>query len=523
MRERWVVCVLLYCLTLGNAAPMVAQQAPPEDGATQSTSDTAPPSDDAAADGTVDDATGTTDDAPDTGRSTGREPPLVGDMREAVRTGQSHLMSLDFGDENGIFYMVGAGLLAYFILVSIFLFVWRRARKPMFWKEGTELALGEGRWTLDIGFAIRRKVEAWAELQISRVEPQGVLAELACLMGSEIRGRLSQGSVVKVRLGKLEPRKFWQRSEMDSLGLGFELIQPRDQAVSVDVEVKIEYVIGRKRDTGGQFRATLGFEPSDPFALARAAASLPEPPPIDPLADLDPSLPAGLPDLPAPPAPLAGLPEPGAPVAAPDPTALRDLKQAQYSLDKRLEALESAADGAQATAGSAADESLRPQLEALETRLEHVLNEGQQRIDQRLSELEARVTAGGASGDFDPRLVDRMLQDFEQKFRTTLQVREEEVERRLQALETRGLESQGGGGGGLDEAAIAALRQESRATEQRLVADMRENIQILAKSIRHAGSQINQLNATVNDVMQRFVNIERRVADLDQKVNATDG
>ena len=74
-----------------------------------------------------------------------------------------------------------------------------------------------------------------------------------------------------------------------------------------------------------------------------------------------------------------------------------------------------------------------------------------------------------------------------------------------------------------EDAALEAIRGEMRSTEQRLVSDMRENIQVLASGLQGLRTQLTQLNASVNDLMQRFVNIERRVAQHEQRIERLGG
>ena len=144
--------------------------------------------------------------------------------------------------------------------------------------------------------------------------------------------------------------------------------------------------------------------------------------------------------------------------------------------------------------GDAEIESVWRELQALEQRLTTA-------VAQRLTDLESQV--GQTSSPADGALFQRALDDLEQR-----------LTRELAARPAAGPDGAG---------ASDALKDEMRSLEQRLVSDLRENIQVLANSLRGLRTELTALNTSVNDLMQRFVNIERRVAQHEQRIEGLDG
>lgn len=542
--KRWtrpdlVRLVVLALFLLAVATATSAQEGePPDSQQTAQGEETGPQ--DPAVDASGDPAA-EGDETPEGDEAVDRSANIFTPIQRFLRPGQSHLMALD--DEPGWISAVAIGLglvAAYLAIISVVLFVWRRARKPSFWKQNLEEIQGEGRWQCQVAYDIRRKVDAMLELKISQVEPSDASPQLACLVGDTIKGRIATGSTVKIGFPHLRPRNFWQGEHLERIGVGFELIQPRDRKVTIHLDCRVEYAIRKRKSTGGIFEVALEFAPTaDTLGRLLAHRDL-----MDDDEGSDPDLPQrpkGIDDtaavrvLAADLSGFAAAQDPGADAAFSGFSELDDLRRNLEIHDQRLQLLEgdenalppigdsphleplrreiAASEGrllaelegrlAQSGSGSKAQEieSVWRELQSLEQRLTQAVGERLQSIDERLTSMPSPA---------DGTLLQRAIDDLEQRLTNDI--------RRLGQLAEAS-----GGQGGVDPAALDTVRSEMRSTEQRLVSDMRENIQVLASGLQGLRVQLTNLNTSVNDLMQRFVNFERRIAQHEQRIERLEG
>lgn len=318
-----------------------------------------------------------------------------------------------------------------------------------------------------VAYAIRRKIDAEVTLQMVKVEPAGSGVQLAYLVEGEIKGRLGEGGEAKVRFASLKPKSFWQSDQQDSIAIGFELIQPRDKKITLHLDVRAEYRIGKKSGVAGLFQEALSFAPSmvgkTLEVLEDASPSVFETPSGMPVGGLDDTGGLGYPSMPA-------VGQVG------DPAAVHQLRLQQGELEQRLHLMES-----RFLSESAPTDDLERRLMDLE------------------NHLESLPTALGV-GDL-PQLKGRLQQ----------------VEDQCAALRASSEPSTGSQGTAASEvsaAEVAALRREMRAAEERAANALRENLQVVVKNMKGLRHELTQLNTAVNDMMQRFVNSERRLADV---------
>jgi hypothetical protein len=184
-------------------------------------------------------------------------------FREQQRhlTGSKEDASLPLGG------ILALSLVVYLLIVFGTLTFWRRSHTPTFRQQRLEQIQGVGRWTCTIAYATRRKLDAKIELRITRVEPEGTAAELACLVDDQIKGRISPDAAAFLEFPNLKPKSFWQKDEQEVIPLGFELIQPRDHNITLHIEGRVEYSIGSRKGHGGDIRQVLEFKPAKENSL----------------------------------------------------------------------------------------------------------------------------------------------------------------------------------------------------------------------------------------------------------------
>lgn len=448
-------CWLLAASSLAQAPP-AGQGAGSQDGADRPAAaepgETAPGEDGDAGD------TQTVDGAATPKRS------VLSEFQRVMRTRQSHLNENDEGGA-GIGGTVAVLAVAYVAIVLAVLAFWRRARDPKVWRLRTEPVQGEGRWLTHLAYAIRRKSDVEVTLTMAKVEPAGCGVQLAYLVDDEIKGRLSEGSEGKVSFAALKPKSFWQSDQRDSFAIGFELIQPRDRKISLHLDLRTDFRIGKKRGLAGISQELLVFEPSflarnrDLMADDASAAFSSGQHRLDPGGGLGNLLDdtGGLGGV----APVAS---PGAPTTT-SASQIEQLRSQQGELEQRLHLLE-----ARFLSESAPLEDVEHRLRVLETKLDAMPERTagtSQETEQRLQQLESQVLTGAMQP--------------------------------------------------ADEASTE-LRQEMRAAEERAAKALRENLQVVVKNMKGLRGELTQLNTAVNDMMQRFVNSERRVAEIARRL-----
>ena len=346
-----------------------------------------------------------------------REEGVLSGAWRALRAQQRHLT----GSQEDAGLPLG-GILALFLVLYILVVLgvltsWRRAHTPTFRAQRAEEMGGSGRWLSTIAYTVRRRVDARLELRMTGVEPEGTAAELAYLVDGQIKGRLGPGAEAHLDFPGLRPKSFWQKDQQEVIPLGFELIQPRERAITVHIEGRVEYTVGSRKGTGGELRQVLKFTPAVVGGFLGlkpaegATADTVEAPSVDSTQFGEPAV-----------MPLA------APVSSPGTSA-------SATLDSSVQLADRAAESANLAA-------------------------------------------------------ERALSNLEEFGR-----RREEIDRRLSALEARGESSSGGGGRGRDH--------EIKALEERLGADLRENIQAVMAQVDDLRSEISSLRALIGDLAQR--------------------
>ncbi len=474
----WLKLWILGCaLTAGVSFAQAPPPEPPPDDAT--------PSGVASNEGAADEV-GELDGAED---ATAPRRSVLSEFQRMLRTDQSHLTEDGGGSGFGMGIAIAVLAAAYVLIVFVVLALWRRSRDPKMWRLRTETMQGEGRWSTHIAYAIRRKIDAEINLQMVKVEPAGSRVQLAYLVAGEIKGRLGEGTEAKVRFSGLKPKNFWQSDQQDSLAIEFELIQPRDRKITLHLDVRAEYRIGKKVGVAGLFQEVLTFKPS---LVGKSLEVLPE----DPIPGYE--MPSGM--------PMGGLDDSGGSAypsmaslgavgASPD---LDQLRLRQGELEQRLHLMESRFLGDSASGNATLDDA--PPADRATT------DDLERRLGLLEGHLESLPTALGV-GDL-PEL------------RRRLQQVEDQCAAARQASSGQGAEI----GVPAEQAAaeMATLRQEVRAAEERAAKALRENLQVVVKNMKGLRHELSQLNTAVNEMMQRFVNSERRLADVMQRLPPED-
>lgn len=411
---------------------------------------------------------------------------VLSEFQRMLRTNQSHLTEDGAASGVGMGITVAVLAAAYVVIVLVVLAVWRRSRDPKMWRLRTETMQGEGRWSTHIAYAIRRKIDAEITLHMTHVEPAGSRVQLAYLVAGEIKGRLGEGTEAKVRFPGLKPKSFWQSDQQDNVAIEFELIQPRDRKITLHLDMRAEYRIGKKSGVAGLFQEVLTFAPS---LVGKSLEVLPE----DPVPGFE--TPSGM--------SVGGLDDTGGlgyPSAARlgavgTSTDLDQLRLQQGELEQRLHLMESRFLSETAQGEAAAGETAPS--EELERRLRHLE-----------SQLESLPTALGV-GDL-PEL------------RRRLQQVEDQCAAVQQTSFDRPTGADAAGVNAATAAEITSLRQDLRASEERAAKALRENLQVVVKNMKGLRHELTQLNTAVNDMMQRFVNSERRLAEVMQRLPPED-
>lgn len=464
MRLRWMfgwalVCGLLslmsWAQTPTSPNDATASGQPAGQSAAEDSDDSTAQEDGDAADGEAEDAA----ERPKGG--------VLSEFRRMLRVDQRHLTEAEEGNSR-IWPTIAALGLAYVLIVLAVLAFWRRAKDPKFWRLRTEPMQGEGRWLTHIGYAIRRKVDADITLTMAKVEPEGCGVQLAYLVDGEIKGRLSEGSEGKVSFSTLKPKSFWQSNQRDSISIGFEVIQPRDRKISLYLDLRADYRIGKKSGVAGLFQELLVFEPS--VSVKQLA------------------------------------------MMAEDGSTAFETPSGQHQLGGGLgSGLSNVLDdtGGLGQIAPSVVSGTAPSVSAMQV---ENLRSQHSEMEQRLQLLETRFLSEEAPlDDVERRL--RIVETQLESMPNLSSVPSEETERRLSHLESQAM----------TEAAqppedLAVLRQEIRSGEERAAKALRENLQVVVKNMKGLRHELTQLNTAVNDMMQRFVNSERRMADIAKRL-----
>lgn len=452
-------------------------------------------------------------------------------FQRMLRTDQSHLTE-DGGSAFGIVPIITALVLIYIAIVLAVLTFWRRAKDPKFWRLRTEPMQGEGRWLVHLAYDIRRKVDTTVVLQMAKVDPPGCGAQLAYLVDGEIKGRIGEDGEAELSFKGLNPKNFWQGQQPSSLAIGFELIQPRDRKITLHLDIRSDFRIGKKTGLGGLFQELLVFEPVNKsqtldvlnddstmgFQASGGEATLggfsTAPGGLDDTGGFGGALPAIQPGMVAPALPGTA---PGHSLVGGGPE-VDTLRRQQTDLERRLDLLEGRFLSDGQTAG--VDDDIAHRLRVLETKLDAMPNltqtaGGLPELEQRLDGLQAQmatvaVQPSAASADAERRLEELQVQLA--SLSSQVGAPNPEVEQRLQRLEIQA------GGQGTNAEDVQALRKEIRAAEERAAKALRENLQVVVKNMKGLRGELTQLNTAVNDMMQRFVNSERRMADIARRL-----
>jgi len=382
MRKEWMFMVWFAVLLCGTASGVLGQETAEPDRSPVVGQDGQGEGEQEPAEGAQDGPPhdGGTVEGGEAGARSPTEQSVFSDIWRVLRQQQRHLTGTKEDASLPLGGILALFLVAYVIIVFGVLTFWRRSHTPTFRQQRLEQIQGAGRWTCAIAYAIRRKVDARIELRMTKVEPEGTAAELACLVDGQIKGRISPDAAAYLDFPGLNPKSFWQKDQQEVIPLGFELIQPREHAITLHIEGRVEYSVGGRHGKGGEFRQVLEFKPAVVDGLTGLVSSNLSKPPLqalgeEPVPFADPQV-----------LPLA------APVSAPGLTSSTQL-----------------ADRA-AEASSLAAERALSSLDEFQRR--------RQEIDQRLKVLEAKEQ--GASEDREGRGRGREIKALEERLGSDL-------------------------------------------------------------------------------------------------------